>query len=279
MVAVGGEPGGDLALGRDGGRAGARGGGGERGRRDGPQRLYGGEPREQVGRAEQVADPEPGQAPGLGEAAHDHQPRQVAPLGEGRRLAGRVGERLVHHQYAAGPGEGGDRLHGVKHRRRVGGVADEDEVGVAGHQCRVERVPGRRRQQHAGHLVAGVAQRRLRLGELGMHDHRTPRPAQCLREQYEALCRPGGEQDLGGRACVPGGDRGGGRRRIGVRGEVGQRRRDRLGQPWRHRRAAHVDREIDEARPDLQVAVKTEIHALQDDRGFRHASARHVLPL
>ena len=147
----------------------------------------------------------------------------------------------------------------MQHRGGVGGVADEDQVGVVRDQRRVEPEAVGLAQQDPVDPVPGVAQRGLRLGELRMHHHRPARPAQGLGEQHEGLGGAGGEQHLGRIAAVPGGDRGGRRGRVRVRREVGQRLRDRAGQPGRQRLPAHVDGEIDQPVADLGVAVVAKI--------------------
>ena len=63
-------------------------------------------PAGQLRPGEQVAHPQPGQPPQLGEAAHAHEPRD--PRGVRARGVGQeVGERLVHDQHPARPGQGG----------------------------------------------------------------------------------------------------------------------------------------------------------------------------
>ncbi len=119
--------------------------------------------------------------------------------------------------------------------------------------------PVRRVEQHPLDGVARGPQRRLRLGELRVHHHRPACPAQRLGDQHEALGGTGGQQHLGRWPAVPGGDGGPRRPGVRVRREVGERCRDRPGQPARLRGLPHVDGEVDQALAHLRVAVVGEI--------------------
>jgi hypothetical protein len=147
----------------------------------------------------------------------------------------------------------------MQHRGGVGGIADEHQIGVVRDQGRVEPESVRLAEQDPLDDMPGVAQRRLRFGELRVHHHRPARPAQRLGEQHEGLGGAGGEQDLGGVAGVPGSDRRGGRGGVRVRREPGQRRGDRAGEPGRERLPAHVHGEIDQPVAGLGVAVVCKI--------------------
>ena len=153
-----------------------------------------------------------------------------------------VGERLVDDDDPAGPSQREQGVARVRDGRRVGRVADEDQVRVVRHQAGVERE--REREDHPVDLVPGRAQRRLRLGELRVHDDRAPWP-QDPREQHEGLGRAGGEQHLGRRAGVAGRHRGDRLPLVRVGREVGAA--DALGQPARCPARADVDREVDQA--------------------------------
>jgi hypothetical protein len=204
--ALGGEPGGPLPrlAQRGRGRGGGAGRQGRRGHR--PQRLRGREQANRVPRGEQVADPQPGEPPGLGEAADHDEPGEVTVAGQRFPLPGQaVGEGLVDDDGPARPGQPEHRRARVRHGRRVGRVADEDQVRVVRHQSRVEGE--RERQNHPVYLVPGREQRGLRLGELRVHDDGAPGP-QRPRQQHEGLGRARGEQDLTVAAPVPGRDRG-----------------------------------------------------------------------
>ncbi len=98
------------------------------------------------------------------------------------------------------------------------------------HRPRVQPEAVRRVEQHPLHRVPGVAQRRLRLGELRVHHHRAARP-QGAGEQDERLRRARGQQHLAVRPAVPGGHRVPGRPPVRIGREPGQGRGDPLRQP------------------------------------------------
>ena len=56
----------------------------------------------------------------------------------------RVHEGLVDQEHASRPGECTQSRLGVQDAGGVGGIADDDQIGVVGHRCRVEPevVPG-----------------------------------------------------------------------------------------------------------------------------------------
>ena len=108
-------------------------------------------------------------------------------------------------------------------------------------------------------------QRRLRLGELRVHDHRPAYPEPCLGQQRERLRRTGGEQHLVGGPAVPRGKRRARRGGIRVGREILQRRGDRAGEPVGQRVGADVDREVDQARGEFGVAVEPEFVHARDD--------------
>jgi hypothetical protein len=97
-----------------------------------------------------------------------------------------------------------------------------------------------------------------------------------LREQHERLGRAGGEQHLRRIPAMPCGDRRGGLALVRVRRQRAQRLRDRIRQPAGHRLVPHVDREIDQARTHLGVAVMIEVETHEvsmPDRTARQTSA------
>ena len=71
-------------------------------------------------------------------------------------LAGHgVHERLVDHEHASRPGERAQRRLGVQDAGRVGGVADDHEVGVVGHGVGIEGEAGGGVEQHVLGRMAG----------------------------------------------------------------------------------------------------------------------------
>ncbi len=159
-------------------------------------------------------------------------------------LAGhRVHERLVHDQGAAGPRQPGDLLGGVQDGGGVGRVADDDEVGLVGDRVRGQPEAVPLGEQQPFDRVPGVAQRRLRLGELRVHDERPPGPYGAG-DQYERLRRARRQQHPFRREAVPGRHRPACRAAVRVRGEPVQRGRDACLEPGRRRPGAHVDREV-----------------------------------
>ena len=98
----------------------------------------------------------------------------------------------------------------VQHAGRVGRVADHDQIGVIRDQLGVRAGSRPRRdQQHPVRAVAGGDQRRLRLGELRVDDHRPP-PRLGAGQQGEGFRPARGRQHLIAGDLVGGGD---GRRR------------------------------------------------------------------
>ncbi|GAA2918984.1 hypothetical protein GCM10020221_14040 [Streptomyces thioluteus] len=248
-------------LGERRGRA-ARLRGDERRRGHRPQRLRPLQPGYPARRRQDVPDAQPRQPPGLGEAAQDDQARQVRARGEGLALArDRVHERLVHDEGAARAGEAGQGGGRVQHGGRVRRVADDDEVGVAGHGARVEPETVLRTEHHAPDLVPRVPQGRLRLGELRVHNDR-PLRLQRPRQQHERLRGAGGQQDALLRQPVPQGDRPAGGAAVRVGGEVVHRGGDALAQPLRRGARSDVDRQIRQRRAHtahFRVPVVAEI--------------------
>jgi hypothetical protein len=170
---------------------------------------------------------------------------------------------------------------GCSTRGRVGRIAHHHQVGVLGTSAGSRRNPDSRLQQYPLTAVPGREQRRLRLGELRVHHHGAARP-QRPGQQHEGLGRAGGEQHLFGRAAVRGGDRRGGRRGVGVRGEPRQRRRDPVEQPARRTRDPDVDREIHQPLTGFAVAVVAQVgcsgHAvIIAAHGRVNQSGRHSL--
>jgi hypothetical protein len=149
------------------------------------------------------------------------------------------------------------------------------QVGVVGDGGRVQPVPVRRGQQQPLHRVPGRPQRRLRLGERGVHQHGPARP-QGPGHQREHLRGARGQQHLGRWPAVRRGDGRPGRGRVGVAGAGVQRGVQDRAQPRRGRVGAHVDREVDQAGRHLEVAVVAQVDVVV--RRLRAAGHRHRDP-
>ncbi len=231
-------------------------------RGDRPQRLGPLQVGDRLGGREDVADPQPRQPPRLREAPQHHQTGHVLTPGEGLSLTRhRVHESLVHHQRPPGTGETRDPGGRVEHRRRIGRVADHDEVGVLGDGRRIEPEAVLRPQEHPVHGVPGVPQCRLRLRELRVH-HDGTTDLQGAGEQHEGLRGTRREEHVLHGQPVPGGHRRPRGAPVRVGGETGQRFGDALAQPRRRRTGADVHREVDERRAvvaDLGIPVVTEV--------------------
>ena len=237
------------------------------GRRDRPRWPRGGEPRKEVGRAEGVARAQSGERPRLREAA-EHEEAGLARHRLG--LAGYgVRERLVDEHDPPWRAQRPQRRRGVQHAGRVRRVADDDEIGLGRDGVGSQPVPVGGVGEHPRHRHARRPQRRLRLGEPGVHDRREPWPQR--REQREPLRAPREDEHLVRPSAVPGRDgfpRRGVVRGGGVAGQVVERGGEPVPQPPRRRRAADVDREVEEPRCGVDVTVVAQrIHV-------RHPSVR-----
>ena len=148
------------------------------------------------------------------------------------------------------------------------GVADDDEVRRRGDGGGPQDVPVGGVGEHPLHRHPRGPQRRLRLGEPGVHDRGQPRSQR--REQGEPLGAPREDEHLVGTATVPRGDgrAGGGVVRGGrVAGQVVQRGDEPLAQPTGWGRAPDVDREVEQPRRGVDVPVVAQrIHARHPKR-------------
>ena len=255
-----GRPGGGL---RDRGRRAAGHHRGESRAGYGPRRAGPGQRTDVRHAREQVTGPQPGQAPRLGQAAHDDQPGDVTRPGQAFRLPGHaVGERLVDDEQAAGPGQRPDRRGRVQDRGRVRRVAHHDQVRVRRHGPGIE--PEAAAEDDPVHRVPGRPQRRLRLGELRVHDDRVAGP-EGPGDQGECLRGPGGDQDLGRGPGVPAGGRFGRGARVRVGGEVTGRGADTVQQPRRRGARADVHGQVGQAIGELTVAVEGQVRPGRGD--------------
>ena len=259
------------------GRLGERGRGGGLGhepqcqRAHGPVRLVRSEGGDELGVTDDVAGADAGDGPGLRQGADDEQAGEVT-VEQALALAGhRVDEGLVDEHDPPRAHERADRVGRVQHARRVGRVADDDEVGVPDLPERLgrEREALLRPQQHVPHLVPGSPQRGLRLGELGVHDHRVGR-RQRSRDQREGLGPTARRQHLLPRHTVSR------RQRVHRPGRVrvGRHGPELLDEcpcePLRRLRQPHVDRQVHQVVRHLGVAMMPQRighRSLEGDRG------------
>ena len=111
------------------------------------------------------------------------------------RFAGhRVQERLVDDDHPAGPDQGTDGVGRVQDGRRVGGVADDDQVGGRRHEVGAQGVAVVGRELHAVHGHARVGERDLGFGERRVHDGGQAGPE--TGQQRETLRGAGQDQHL-----------------------------------------------------------------------------------
>ncbi len=111
----------------------------------------------------------------------------------------------------------------MQHRRRVGRVTDDDEVGIGRHRIRVQPEAVVLAQEHTVDRMPGGRERCFGLGELRVDDDDAPR-GEGPGEQHESFGGAGGQQHLLLRSAVAGGDSGAGAGGVWIGGEVGEAR-------------------------------------------------------
>ncbi len=193
-------------------------------------------------------------APTSGQAAQHQDVGQGIP-GDRRRLArDGVHERLVDHQDPARPPQREDVGRRVQHRRRVGGVTDDDEVGRFRHRRRIE--PVRRVQSHVRDRDPRLAQGEFGFGERRVDQRGLTRPQS--RQHREPLGAARQCQHLVRRTPVPGRDlltRPPVGRLGGIPAQPGPRVGESAPQPLGRAVSLHVHREVEQSGSRLGVAV------------------------